>query len=136
MDVLCLSPAAIPDSALISCFMAHVSRRMAAAIKKRFIAISMLDDIHSINNLKILNPKIWGYKGTIYKLRIDRGAESARVLFMQNNDHDLVVLHAFLKRTRKTPKAEAEIAIRHFAAVCSGARLSPLLSSEARTGDQ
>ncbi|MDA6076621.1 type II toxin-antitoxin system RelE/ParE family toxin [Edwardsiella anguillarum] len=63
-----------------------------------------MDTIPSVRSLKILNPKIWGYKGTIYKLRIDCGAESARLLFMLDAHNDLVVLHAFLKKTRRTPK--------------------------------
>ena len=62
-------------------------------------------------SLKTLNSKIWKYKGTIYKLRVDNGKESARVLFSKTKDGDLIMIHAFLKSTRKTPAKDARQAI-------------------------
>ena len=64
-------------------FLHTVSGKLAAAICKKLQAYVEIDDIYSCNSLKILNPKIWGYKGTIYKLRVDCGKESARVLFVK-----------------------------------------------------
>jgi len=66
---------------------------------------------YACNSLKILNPKIWGYKGTIYKLRVDCGKELARVLFVKTPDNDIVLLHGFIKKTRKTPSKDAKIAM-------------------------
>ncbi|MDD3813160.1 MAG: type II toxin-antitoxin system RelE/ParE family toxin [Desulfocapsaceae bacterium] len=88
-----------------------VSGKLAAAICKKMHAYAELNDIYSCNSLKILNPKIWGYKGTIYKLRVDCGKESARVLFVKTADNDIVLLHGFIKKTRKTPKKDAKIAM-------------------------
>ena len=72
-------------------------------------------DIYSCKNLKVLKPKIWKYKGTIYKLRVDAGKESIRVLFAKSREGNLVILHAFLKSTRKTPAKDAHHAIAVYA---------------------
>lgn len=68
-------------------------------------------DIYSCKNLKVLKPKIWKYKGTIYKLRVDAGKESIRVLFVKSKEGDIVIIHVFVKTTRKTPQKEAYRAI-------------------------
>lgn len=93
--------------------MHQVSEKLASVICKKFLAYASLKDIYSCNSLKILNPKIWGYKGTIYKLRVDCGKESARVLFAKTSGNDLVLLHGFIKKTRKTPAKEAKIAMQN-----------------------
>ena len=95
-------------------FLNKVSEKLAAAICKKFHAYAELNDIYISDSLKILNPKIWGYKGTIYKLRVDCGKESARILFVKIPDNDIVLLHGFLKKTRKTPSKEAKKAMVNF----------------------
>ncbi len=92
-------------------FLNKVSDKLAASICKKFHAYTELNDIYICNSLKILNPKIWGYKGTIYKLRVDCGKESARVLFVKMPNDDIVLLHGFVKKTRKTPNKDAKIAM-------------------------
>ena len=92
-------------------FLHTISDKLAASICKKFHAYTELNDIYTSNSLKILNPKIWGYKGTIYKLRVDCGKESVRVLFVKIPNNDIVLLHGFVKKTRKTPKKDAKIAM-------------------------
>jgi phage-related protein len=92
-------------------FLTNISDKLAVAICKKIQAYPELNDIYICNSLKILNPKIWGYKGTIYKLRVDCGKESARVLFVKTPENDIVLLHGFIKKTRKTPNKEAKIAM-------------------------
>ena len=70
-------------------FLNKVSDKLAVSICKKFHAYTELNDIYICNNLKILNPKMWGYKGTIYKLRVDCRKESARVLFVKMPDNDI-----------------------------------------------
>lgn len=94
-------------------FLNKISKKFAAAICKKIHAYSELNDIYISNSLKILNPKIWGYKGTIYKLRVDCGKESARVLFVKRPNNDIVLLHGFIKKTRKTPNKDATIAMKN-----------------------
>jgi phage-related protein len=122
MKIYCLQNAAGQPE--IENFLRAVSDRLAAAICRKFLAYTELDDIYSSNSLKILNPRIWGYKGTIYKLRVDCGKESARVLFAKTRDNDIALLHGFIKKTRKTPKKEAGIAMQNFDRLNEDAQLS------------
>lgn len=94
--------------------MNSVSDELATAICKKLYAYSEANDIYMSTSLKILKPKIWGYKGIIYKLRVDCGKESARVLFAKNTDNDIVLLHGFIKKTQKTPKKDARIAMANY----------------------
>ncbi|MGL5343531.1 MAG: type II toxin-antitoxin system RelE/ParE family toxin [Plesiomonas sp.] len=94
-------------------FLTTASHKLTQNIYKKLNAYTELNDVYYCNSLKILNPKIWGYKGTIYKLRVDCGKESARVLFIKTPEHDIVLLNAFIKKTQKTPKKEAAIAIKN-----------------------
>lgn len=92
-------------------FLDSLSEKLASAICKKLHAYAEANQINNSNSLKILKPKIWGYKGTIYKLRVDCGKESVRVLFTNTQNNDLALLHGFIKKTRKTPKKDARIAI-------------------------
>jgi phage-related protein len=92
-------------------FFDGISERLCIKIYNKFQSYVQHGDIYHGKHLKVLNSKIWKYKGTIYKLRIDNGKESARVLFSKSKDGDLKIIHAFLKSTRKTPAKEAQQAI-------------------------
>lgn len=107
-------------------FLNNVSKELAAAICKKIQAYYDLNEIYRGNQLKILKPKIWGYKGIIYKLRVDCGKESARVLFTKNSHNDIVLLHGFIKKTQKTPKKDAKIAIGNLDRVKNNVALIPL----------
>ena len=107
-------------------FLNNVSVELAAAICKKFHVYTELNDIYTSNQLKILKPKIWGYKGTIYKLRVDCGKESARVMFVKTPHNDIVLLHGFIKRTQKTPNKDAKIAIGNFERIKNNAELTQL----------
>ena len=107
-------------------FLNSVSNDLASAICKKLHAYSEADDIYVSNSLKILKPKIWGYKGTIYKLRVDCGRESARVLFAKTPLNDIVLLHGFIKRTQKTPKKDARIAMENYERVKNSTELTRL----------
>lgn len=88
-----------------------ISKGLCIKIYNKFQSYVQHGDIYYGKHLKTLNSKIWKYKGTIYKLRIDHGNESARVLFYKSKDGDLKIIHAFLKSTRKTPAKDAKQAI-------------------------
>lgn len=92
-------------------FLRTISSELSTAICKKFHAYTEHDDVYMSNQLKILKPKIWGYKGTIYKLRVDCGKESARIMFTKTPHNDIVILHGFIKKTQKTPNKDAKIAI-------------------------
>ncbi|MFC1513191.1 type II toxin-antitoxin system RelE/ParE family toxin [Thermodesulfobacteriota bacterium] len=107
-------------------FLNKVSKELAAAICKKLQAYAELNDIYIGNRLKILKPKIWGYKGTIYKLRVDCGKESARVMFVKTPQNDIVLLHGFIKKTRKTPNKDAKIAMGNLARVKNNVEVTQL----------
>jgi len=92
-------------------FFDTISEGLCIKIYNKFQSYVQHGDVYHGKHLKTLNSKIWKYKGTIYKLRIDNGTESARVLFSKSTDGDLIIIHAFLKSTRKTPAKDAKQAI-------------------------
>ena len=92
-------------------FFDGISEGLCLKIYNKFQSYVQYGDVYHGKHLKSLNSKIWKYKGTIYKLRIDNGTESARVLFSKSKEGDLKIIHAFLKSTRKTPTKEARQAI-------------------------
>jgi len=92
-------------------FLEGISDGLCNKIYSKFQSYVQHGDVYHGKSLKTLNSKIWKYKGTIYKLRVDNGKESARVLFAKTKDGDLTIIHAFLKSTRKTPAKEAKQAI-------------------------
>jgi len=92
-------------------FFDGISEGLCNKIYNKFQSYVQHGDVYYGKHLKTLNSKIWKYKGTIYKLRIDNGNESARVLFSKSKNGDLKIIHAFLKSTRKTPVKDAHQAI-------------------------
>jgi len=93
-------------------FFDNISDGLCLKIHNKFQSYVQYGGVYHGKQLKTLNSKIWKYKGTIYKLRVDNGSESARVLFSKSNNGHLKIIHAFLKSTRKTPKKEAHQAIK------------------------
>ncbi len=92
-------------------FFNGISEGLCIKIYNKFQSYVQHGDVYHCKHLKTLNSKIWKYKGTIYKLRIDNNKESARVLFSKSKDGNLKIIHAFLKSTRKTPVKDAQQAI-------------------------
>ncbi len=92
-------------------FFDGISDSLCIKIYNKFQSYVQYGDIYHGKHLKTLNSRIWKYKGTIYKLRIDSCNESARVLFSKSKNGNVKIIHAFLKSTRKTPTKEAQQAI-------------------------
>ena len=92
-------------------FFDGISEGLNLKIYNKFQSYVQYGDVYYGKQLKSLNSKIWKYKGTIYKLRVDHRNESARVLFSKSKEGDVKIIHAFLKSTRKTPAKEAHQAI-------------------------
>ena len=107
-------------------FLNSVSNELAAAICKKLHAYTEANEIYPSNSLKILKPKIWGYKGTIYKLRVDCSKESARVMFTKTPHNDIVVLHGFIKKSQKTPKKDAKIAMGNYERIKNNVEVTQL----------
>lgn len=50
--------------------------------------------------------------GKLWELRVSSGRLTYRVLYFAHTGHRFVLLHAFSKKTRKTPRREIEVALR------------------------
>ena len=92
-------------------FFDDISEGLRIKIYNKFQSYVQYGGVYHCKHLKTLNSKIWKYKGTIYKLRVDNGKESARVLFSKSQEGHIKIIHAFLKSTRKTPAKDARQAI-------------------------
>lgn len=114
------------DRSAFEVFLDGISDELASAICKKLHAYTEANEIYMSNSLKVLKPKIWGYKGTIYKLRVDCSKESARVMFAKTVHNDIVVLHGFIKKTQKTPKKDAKIAMANYELMKNNANTAPL----------
>ena len=124
MNILCLQEA--DGLSAFERFLQQISTKLAATIARKLLAYTEINAISASNSLKILNPRIWGYKGTIYKLRVDCGKQSARVLFIKTAANDIVLVHGFLKTTRKTPGRDARIAMDNYQRVKNNAAVKPV----------
>lgn len=93
-------------------FLDAISEGLKLKIHTKFQAFVENEGVYHSKHLKTLNSKIWKYTGRIYKLRVDKGNESARVLFSKSKEGDVIIIHAFLKSTQKTPKKDARLAIK------------------------
>ena len=100
-----------PISTPLYDFLNHISEKLKLNIYNKFKAYENHGDIYRCKHLKVLNSKIWKYNGLIYKLRVDNGKESARILFTKKQDGEIIIMHGFLKSTQKTPKKDAYQAI-------------------------
>lgn len=123
MKILTIQANNVPSE--FEAFFNSVSNELAAAICRKLHAYTEANDIYMSNSLKILKPKIWGYKGTIYKLRVDCGKESARIMFAKTHNN-IVLLHGFIKKTQKTPNKDAKIAMDNYERVKNNAELTQL----------
>lgn len=93
-------------------FLEGISEGLRTKIYNKFQSYVQHEGVYPSKSLKTLNSKIWKYSGTIYKLRVDYGNESARVLFSKSKEGNVIIIHAFLKSTRKTPVKDARQAIK------------------------
>lgn len=114
------------DLSTFELFMKTASEKLIKNIYRKLLSYAEINSIYSSHSLKKLNQKIWGYKGTIYKLRVDYGKESAMILFVKTPRNDIVLLNSFIKKTQKMPKKEATTAIRNLTLCKSDSELAIL----------
>lgn|SRR3989338_571761 len=63
---------------------------------------------------KLYGPYTKHISGPVWELRIDLGRLATRVLYFLASDRTIVLLHAFMKKTQKTPRKEIECAIQYY----------------------
>jgi len=76
-----------------------------------------------INKGVLYEPYSKHIKGKIRELRIDFGKNRHRILYFTFIKKTIILLHAFLKHTQKTPKAEIKIAENNYNIVISNPKI-------------
>jgi phage-related protein len=62
-------------------------------------------------------PYVRHLTGKLWELRVSSGQLAYRVLYFAHTGRRFVLLHAFSKKTRKTPRREIEVAMRRMAEI-------------------
>ena len=89
-----------------------VCQQSAKAEAKIYRYIDLLQDF----GLSLGQPYVTKLKGSdLWELRIHYSSDYYRILYFASSGHRFVLLHAFLKKTARTPKNEIEIAIKRMA---------------------
>ena len=85
-------------------FICQQSAKVEAKIYKY---IDLLQDF----GLSLGRPYVEKLKGSdVWELKIRHSSNRYRILYFASSEHKFILLHAFLKKTAKTPKNEIEIA--------------------------
>jgi len=71
----------------------------------------------------LYEPRSKHIRGKIRELRIDFGKNRHRVLYFTFIKKTIILLHAFLKRTEKTPEAEIKIAENNYYIVINNSKI-------------
>jgi len=76
--------------------------------------------LHTVNMLREFGlalgpPYVKHLQGKLWELRIRSGRKAYRVIYFAFTGRRFILLHAFLKKTQKTPKKEMTIADRRLA---------------------
>lgn len=63
---------------------------------------------------KLYEPYAKHIKGPLWELRVDFGRIASRIFYFLASGQNIVLLHAFMKKTEKTPVREIEIAEQYY----------------------
>lgn len=80
---------------------------MTKTLKARFVALTDMMLQHGSN---IGMPYTRAMKQGLFEMRIKDQSGIARVFYCTKRNKNIVILHSFIKKTQKTPRAELEIA--------------------------
>ena len=83
---------------------------LPADMRARLVRISELIAAVGIENVGM--PHIRPVKQPLWEMRLSGKSGSARALYVITRETRVVILRAFVKKTRKTPRAEIELALR------------------------
>jgi len=70
---------------------------------------------HTLNlletfGLRLGSPYVKHLEGKLWELRVRTGSNTYRILYFADTGQRFILVHAFLKKTKKTPKQELRIA--------------------------
>lgn len=80
---------------------------LAPSFKAKFLHIAEM--IESLGPHKVREPYVKHLEGKLWEIRM-KAQPGARAIYMTVQGQRIIVLHAFVKKTQKTPRAAIEIA--------------------------
>jgi phage-related protein len=83
---------------------------LPADMQARFLRIAEL--LEALGPQKVREPHVKHLEGKLWEMRMTGRAGIARAIYFAAERRRLVVVHAFVKKTQKTPRREIEIALR------------------------
>jgi phage-related protein len=81
---------------------------LAIDIRQRFLRIVELVELHGVAAMR--EPHIKHLEGTLWEMRMKGKDGIARAIYVTAERERVVVLHAFTKKTQKTPARALEVA--------------------------
>jgi len=82
--------------------------RLAPAFKAKFLHITEM--IESLGPQKVREPYVKHLDGKLWEIRIKAQPGIARAIYITAKGRRIIVLHAFVKKTKKTPRGALDIA--------------------------
>ena len=81
--------------------------------KERAAILRVLDFLEEFG-VQLGSPYVKHLKGKLWELRVRTRGKAYRIIYFAYTGQRFILLHAFLKKTKKTPKAELRIAEARF----------------------
>lgn len=85
-------------------------RELPADLRARFYRIARL--LEEFGPHMVREPYVKPLEGKLWEMRMKGQDGIARAIYMTTKGQRLVVLHAFIKKTQRTPRAALELATR------------------------
>ena len=82
---------------------------LPADMRARLVRIAEL--IEAVGLPKVKEPHVRHIRGPLWEIRLKGQAGIARALYVTAQQHRVVILRAFFKKTEKTPPGEIELAL-------------------------
>jgi phage-related protein len=83
---------------------------LPAGMKARFRRIVELIQAHGLEQMR--EPHVKHLEGPLWEMRITGKDRTSRAIYVTAKDRRVVVVRVFVKKTRKTPRREIEVALK------------------------
>jgi len=82
--------------------------RLAPSFKAKFLHIAEM--LESLGPHKVREPYVRHLEGKLWEIRMKAQPGIARAIYITAKGQQIIVLHAFVKKIQKTPRAAIEVA--------------------------
>jgi phage-related protein len=83
---------------------------LAPDLRARFVRVAQLIEVVGLS--RVGAPHVKHVRGPLWEIRLVARSGIARALYVTLEERRVVVLRAFVKKTRRTPHSEIELALR------------------------